>query len=230
MIKKIFNRIMKKGDSTTSEMDAISPIKEIENLLKIQSPKICSVACIFESNEQVIVQKEFCEEELPPDAKFYGAYFLDDSNLILLTQKMPEPDFETGQVHYRTISNAEKLYFLSHELRHVWQKKYHADKFYNYNAVGMEVLEDSAEIDADAFAIAFLFSDRTPFTEKDVPELAEEICLQATIDNGKRWSNAYKLSEEFGFGKREKIDSLKGSADYKKINSLIRLMKINGMI
>ncbi len=94
----------------------------------------------------------------------------------------------------------------------------------------MEVIDDIAEIDADGFALAFVFSGRTPYTKADMPNAFEDVCLQATIDGGKRWIRAHEISADLGFGKTEKIDVAKDSVDYKKINHLIMIMRLNGMI
>ena len=94
----------------------------------------------------------------------------------------------------------------------------------------MEVIDDIAEIDADGFALAFVFSDRTSYTKADMPNAFEDVCLQATIDGGKRWIRAREISADLGFGKTEKIDVAKDSVDYKKINHLIMIMRLNGMI
>lgn len=94
----------------------------------------------------------------------------------------------------------------------------------------MEVIDDIAEIDADGFALAFVFSDRTPYTKADMPNAFEDVCLQATIDGGKRWIRAREISADLGFGKIEKIGVAKDSVDYKKINHLIMIMRLNGMI
>lgn len=61
--------------------------KEIVELLGIESVEIQSVACIYESNNQVLAQLEFNRDEIPADAHFDGAYYLDDRNLILLSRK-----------------------------------------------------------------------------------------------------------------------------------------------
>ena len=164
----------------------------------------------------MLAQLEVNRDEIPADAHFDGAYYLDDRNLILLSRKLPVVDFETQILHFKNVTDAENLYSVAHELRHVWQRKFHPDTYYNFNAIGMEVIDDIAEIDADGFALAFVFFDRTPYTKADMPNAFEEVCLQATIDGGKRWIRAREISADLGFGKAEKIDVAKDSVDLKK--------------
>ena len=61
-------------------------------------------------------------------------------------------DPQTG----RQLENPELLLFILHELRHIYQYTYHHAEYYSHNAVGCECLLDKAEIDADAFAVAFM--------------------------------------------------------------------------
>ena len=238
MFRNLFNKKNKRviQDNTpattanTAEKDINDYIKDITDLLGIECPHIQSVACIFETNEQIMAQREFRRSELPKDAHYHAAYYFDDRNLIILPRKFPVADIETQTLHFKTVKDAENLYSVAHELRHVWQKKYHPDIYYKHNAIGMEVINDIAEIDADAFAIAFIFSDRTSYTEADMPNALGDVCLQAKADGGKRWKRAYEIAEEFGFKNTEKIDAAKNSADYEEIERLIALMKQGGMI
>ena len=238
MFRRLFNKKKSKEECNTAsaamtklvEKDINAYKKEIVELLGIESIEIQSVACIYESNNQVIAQIEFNRDEIPADAQFDGAYYFDDRKLILLSRKFPVVDFETQTLHFKNVTDAENLYLVAHELRHVWQRKFHPDTYYNFNAIGLEVIDDIAEIDADGFALAFVFSDRTPYTKADMPNVFEDVCLQATIDGGKRWIRTHEISADLGFGKTEKIDVAKDSADYKKINHLIMIMRQKGMI
>lgn len=237
MFKKLFNKKRKEESGiaptvTTEsvEKDINAYKKEIIELLGIQSTEIQVVDCIYESNNQVMAQLEFNRDEIPADARFNGAYYLDDRKLILLSRKVPTIEIETQTLHFRNTTDAENLYSVAHELRHVWQRKYHSDIYYNFNAIGMEVIDDIAEIDADAFALAFVFSDRTSYTKADMPNTFDDICLQATIDGGKRWTRAHEIAAQLGFDKTEKIDIARSSVDHKKINYLIMIMKLKGMI
>ena len=169
MFRRLFNKKKSKEECNIAptvmtelvEKDINAYKKEIVELLGIESVEIQSVACIYESNNQLLAQLEFNRDEIPADAHFDGAYYLDDRNLILLSRKIPVVDFETQTLHFKNVTDAENLYSVAHELRHVWQRKFHPDTYYNFNAIGMEVIDDIAEIDADGFALAFVFSDRT---------------------------------------------------------------------
>ncbi len=209
----------------------ISPfLKDIEDTLQITSPTIISVAYLFElfdpriSDYVVHALRDFIPRDIPSDSACIGAYYHDESDQIYVGRKVIKIDLDTNRTHFRNVHSAEKLFFLAHEFRHVWQKKYAAEKYYKKNAVGKEVVNDIAEIDADAFAFAFFFSERTPFAYKDVAAIAEYLCLQAAADNGKRWQRVEKLSEKYSLNCTEKLDEFKANIDQSKIDRLIPLI------
>lgn len=195
-------------------MDIDSFIEEIENILKIKSPAIKEIACLFESGGKIQAQQEFKKNELPADASFLGGYYLDSQNCIIVARKIPIWDLD-GEIHFMNQTLAEKLFTLTHELRHVWQKMYHEDFYYTHNAVGLENINDKSEIDADAFAITYVFSDKTPFTVVDLPNQADEIMRQATADGGKRFVRAKELAVEYSINNGMKIKELQESVDKK---------------
>ena len=205
-------------------------IKDIARLLDVEIPPIQKVALLYESEGLVRGQLEFRENEIPEDAQYSGAYYLDKDNILILTQKYPLTDFYTADINYVDLTDAEQLFHIAHELRHVWQKQYHENIYYKKNAVSYEIINDPAEVDADAFALAYVFSKNSPFTVKDIPNVCEEICLQATADNGKRWSRATKLSAEYCFESTEKLEEVKASADSNKIRIIVDYLNINGLI
>lgn len=211
-------------------------VEEITTILNINMPHVQKVALLFEAynpqykQNMVMAQQELRQKEIPADAQFSGAYYFDDRNLIILTEKYPVTDFYTATTHYEDLTDAEHLFHIAHELRHVWQKKYHEGEYYKKNAVAYEVINDPAEVDADAFALAYVFAKKSAFTVKDIPNVSGEICLQATADKGKRWSRAAKLSDDYGFESNEKIAEVKASADMKKIRIMVNHLKLNGII
>ncbi len=211
-------------------------VKEITSILDVDMPEVHKVALLFEAynpqykQNMVMAQQELRQKEIPADAQFSGAYYFDDRNLIILTEKYPVTDFYTATTHYEDLTDAEHLFHIAHELRHVWQKKYHEGEYYKKNAVAYEVINDPAEVDADAFALAYVFAKNSAFTVKDIPNVSGEICLQATADKGKRWSRAAKLSDDYGFESNEKIAEVKASADMKKIRIMVNHLKLNGII
>ncbi len=215
----------------------ISPfIKDIEDILQITAPNIMSTACIFEGyNAQykqnvVMTQTEFNQDEIPEDAQYIGAYYLDDKDIILIGRKYPKLDHGSNTLQFKDLTSAEILFLLAHELRHVWQKKYAAETYYKKNALHMEVVNDIAEIDADAFALAYVFSKCTPFTYEDVATISEETYLQATVDKGKRWKRVEEVSKEYGFDCTDKLEEFKANIDRDHINKLIAIMKLNKAI
>lgn len=123
-----------------------------------------------------------------------------------------------------TKEEAEKLFEITHELRHVWQKTYHEDLYYKKNAVELEVVQDIAEIDADGFALAYVFSDRTPFSYEDFPNMSEEIVLQATVDGGARFKRATEIAEEYGFVVGTAWDDLRECVDKEQLEWLAKVI------
>lgn len=239
-IRQLFTRKKPQQEETKpidkKHMDINPFLKDITDILKIECPPIQSVACIYEAYNAeyggvaVQAQMEFHRDELPSDASYNGAYYMDDRDMILIARKFPNVDFETQTLHFKNTTSAEQLFTLAHELRHVWQRKYEPEKYYGKNAVKMEVIKDIAEVDADAFAFAFVFSDKTPFTYEDLPSTLEDSVLQATADDGMRWKRVEKLSKEYGFDSSEKIRAVKENADHDRINQMVALMKLNRMI
>ena len=205
-------------------------VREIEKILQIEAPSIQSVACIFEYNNQIMAQIEFIRSEIPENVNYNGAYYLDENDLIIIARKYPKVDYKTQELKFKNLTLAENLFSIAHELRHAWQKKYHEDIYYKTNAVNLENINDIAEIDADAFAIAYVFSKMTPFTSEDFPNHLSEICIQGKLDGGKRWERAHKLSYEYHFGNADKIDEAKNGADEEEVNYFVGMAKLNGLI
>ena len=77
----------------------------------------------------------------------------------------PQKEFNSGEV-------LKLCGILAHELRHIWQRKYHKQQFIK-GANGMaESLHDEWEIDADAFAIASL----VVYADMSYEEAGEAVC------------------------------------------------------
>lgn len=244
MLKRILTYFNKKKPTETAafeqedktETDIGLFINDIEEALDITCPRIMPAACIFEAyspergENVVMAQTEFNRNEIPEDAKYSGAYYLDGKDIIVIGRKFPSVDFEKHELTFRNLTNADILFFLTHELRHVWQRKYRPEKYYKKNAVGFECINDPAEIDADAFALAYVYSDRTPFTYEDMPNTSEETVLFATADEGSRWNRVEEIQEEFNLDCDRKLADLKRGTDYGKINRMIEIMKEIGVI
>ena len=203
----------------TKKINIIPYMEEVASILQVEIPTIQNVDCLFESNyyngqynkDRVVIRMiELHEGELPPDASFLGAYYFDKDNMFFLSNTYPMPDPASRQINFVRLSPQEHLFTILHEMRHSWQKKYHAKTYYKKNAVGMEVIHDPAEIDADAFALAYIFSSKTSFTPKDLPTSISEMRIQGGLDMGKRWARAKKLSKDYSFGESEKLTAARG--------------------
>ena len=228
----VLNFVKKKNDQT----NMATYIDEIEKLLKISCPQIVSVACIFESyldeygKDMVLSMPEFYPDELPEDARFSGAYFFDDQNLILVAKKYPMIEFGKSERIFMDLTKAEMLYLIAHELRHVWQHKYAHSTYYNHNAVKLENLNDVAEIDADAFAFSYVFSDQTSYNYTDFPAMFDEICLLNTADKGKRLKRMKEISAEYNLNTSFKAEEARANIDHDKISPYLNYMRLTGMI
>lgn len=219
-------RIKAAAVAEVSDMANIKPyIEDAATILQVEIPAMQYVDILFESNycngqygaRKVQGVEVGYKDEIPSDASFLGAWYDDGKHKIILANFYPDRNETTGERFYVKKSPAEHLYTLAHELRHVWQKKFHADEYYQKNAVGMEVINDPAEIDADAFAIAYVFTKKTPFTERDLPTIVSDLRSIGVLDKGQRWRKAMELSTAYGFGAIEKISLAGGSSEKKRL-------------
>lgn len=202
-------------------------LQEAALMLDIVIPEIKLVNCLFDYNGSIQALVEFNENDIPEDAHFLGAFYPDKQNVIYISMKVPNCDLDKKTKVFTDCTVAEMLFVALHELRHIWQKKYHFDAYYQHNAVGLEIINDPAEIDADAFAIAYVFSSKTDFTAKDFPVMMEEICLQAALDKGERWERAKSLSSEYGLGCNDKVSAAKNSIDERIIKKYLDLARLD---
>lgn len=202
-------RIKAAAVAEVSDMANIKPyIVDAATILQVEIPAVQYVDILFESNycngqygeRMVQGTEEQYKDEIPPDASFLGAQYDDGENKIILANFLPEENSATGESAYVKISPPDRLYILAHELRHVWQRNFHAEEYYQKNAVGLEVINDPAEIDADAFAIAYVFSGKTPYTGRDLPAVVSALRNVDCLDKGQRWRKAMELSTAYGFG------------------------------
>lgn len=194
---------------------AVDPyIHKAASILNVHIPNIKLVDVIFECNidgaQKVCAQIVLDPNTLPSDAAFSGGYYIDDTDTIVVASKYPKRDIISGTLSFVDHNTPELLYTVIHELRHVWQREYFREIFYNHNAIGMECLYDDAEVDADAFALAFIFSECTPFTVTNFPVSIKEIRLQAALDGGRRWAMAKHIAEEYHFIESGKLSAARG--------------------
>ena len=232
MFKKFFGRFGRKkvNDKNINLHDALQFISDIENLLKIQCSKIVPVAQIFDFDGICYFLKELDTKCIPEGAQYKGACYRPDLDLVFMSTYYPVPDFETFELKYTPLTVAEYLFYLAHECRHIWQKKYEEKTFYKKNAIGLEHFHDPAEIDADAFALAYVFSDRTPYTFADLPNVIQDIQLDNAVDHGERWARANEMAITFDLKSNEKIDAAMTCGDKDKISFLVGILKLSGKI
>lgn len=200
-----------------TEEKVLSFCRAVANLLQIDLPQFRLYGLVFTSKGIVQCQYVFDEASLPHNAEPHGAYYFDDLDLIAISTTHPKL-VRRGKKYvyqYEDATFAELIFTCCHELRHVWQKKYHEKEYYGHNAIGSEVINDIAEVDADAFALAYMFSDHTTFNLKDLPAQMQQVGLQADLDNGKRWKRAKQLYKEYGFGSAGEIIKLENQVKLK---------------
>jgi hypothetical protein len=207
-MKRKENEMSNKSLENTLGKPVIAAVKEIAECLKIDCPIIESVAYIYDDNGILKAHKEIQNDTIPAGTDFFGGYFNFETNKIFLARKYPVTHFGKNIIKFKDLENAEILFTASHELRHVWQFKNLRDTYYAYNAKKMEVINDPAEIDADAFAIAFVFC-YASFSCYDMPNLLEDIFLQCFLDGGKRWKKSHEIAAEYNWEWTKKIDEAK---------------------
>ncbi len=195
--------------------DVDSYIKDIASILKISVPPIKMVGLIYDQGEQRCAVNNPDIRTLPEDVYFLSAFFFDEENSIYVSENFVHIDSDLRKCDIKT--TAEHVYTIAHELRHVWQKTYYKNKFYQKDAFGTEVVNDIAEIDADAFAIAYVFSNKTFFTPQSMPSMMNEVAFQCFLDKGERWKKSRELSNYYKFGGISKIDDAENAIDKQSI-------------
>lgn len=189
-------------------------VKEIVKMLNIDIPTIQSVAYLFvDAAGYTNRVSEFIRSAVPNNVNFIGGYSSEETGIIYLARRVPTFSPSDLQPRFKKLTMAESIYIIAHELRHSWQNMYHKQLYYNYNARNFDIIDDISEIDADAFAIAYVFSNKTNYFAKDFPNQIDEICLQCALDGGKRWNQSYKLAKEYGLTELGKIEAAKESGD-----------------
>lgn len=166
-------------------------MNEIADILQIEIPEYHFVPYMADTSEGHMILEEYEPRYLN---NYVLAYNYDNQPLIHFGIYNP--------MSQSLIGEGFMLYTIAHELRHEWQKKYHYDLYYGkQNAVGIETINDPSEIDADAFAMAYMrqktsyaisefFDDNTRcFFEFDGKQRYDRVKL---IENGyfsKKWNS-----------------------------------------
>ena len=199
--------------TNVAPQDIASNLCDVAHILEIDIPPFghpCD--CLFWKDDQLagLDDPAHRRKDLPIDLGLVGAYFDPDQNRIFFArQQIVYLSQSSSDFTFEYKNTAETLITLVHELRHVWQHKYHKNQYFNNNTRGFGVIEDESEIDADAFSFAYVFSGKTPYSAKDLPSLISEFGLSSSLDHGKRWEKAKKLSKQYDFGKTGKISDAK---------------------
>lgn len=155
------------------------------DLLELDVPDITVLPCIyFDRSTNYIVPSDQLWADIPQDFIGVCAFENDQSGAIFVAEYVLDEDFDPDPAqrsrrYYARFSEAELLKTCLHELRHLWQVTWHSDEFSRKDGSDETALTDIAEIDADAFALAYLLSDRTPYTLEDIPVLIKYISREA---------------------------------------------------
>ncbi len=234
-ISELLKRILRISTTNSNEIDAQSKaiefyVKDISGILDIPYPDIRFVHFLYRTYSDdsgwspIVAQLDSEKEKLPANPSFLGAYYDDTYNTIFISLNHMVYDSKHNQMSFISLTGADCIYILAHELRHVWQFNYEKEKYYSSNAIDMEAIQDESEIDADAFALAYVFSDKTSVSHKDLKANLQQIHLQGTLDNGKRWDKAKDLKTLYGLSGMDKLNDVRDAIDTDCINRMILLM------
>ena len=167
--------------SVNYNLDKLMPyIKEASEILQIELPEINMVPYIIDDGINI---------------KVVGTCSYTDNNELGYTT-------EKGAVHIGVYDPIKPGHFLHeaiilatiiHEFRHLWQKKYHNDEYYEHNAVGIACITDISEVDADAFAMAYM-QKRTSYKESDY---MKEFNKFMKMDFGARKKRFWTIRKEY---------------------------------
>ena len=183
-LKSLFSRSspQKSEDSTEKAREKGKEFeKEIEKIvsfLKLEMPKIYMYPYLFSDEEhgQGGCPEKAVEEGTIPITSLVGGITYADRNTILLGYLDPltKKPYDKKQII---------VHFL-HEIRHIWQFKYHYKQYYSEkNAIGEEEhISDISEIDADAFSLAYSLTILN-YENEDIPQA---ITREYATDGGKR--------------------------------------------
>lgn len=193
-LKKLFYIITLKANIPDTIVNYINDIKSILCI----TTKIKVVALLGECSDGVFIQKKFNPTALTYDVDFYAGYHVDQSPFVFISKMILFYDKEFRK-NLINATDAEILFTILHELRHVWQEHYEPSTYCHHNAIKNECIDDIAEVDADGFALAYFLSDKTNYSYIDIPTLSKDLYLKMSKDNGKRLKRAYELAGAYNF-------------------------------
>lgn len=163
--------------------EILKHIDNLEKLLGIKVPSVIVVPYIYDADGFLIISSMY-DPSIPYSAYNYGFYNPDQNKIILSA-------YEPKNQQNRHV--AELLFTALHEIRHIWQDVYHHDIYYAKNAVGKDHLFDQAEIDADAFACAYMKA-CTNYIPKFYIKQFNNLSL---YDNGKRIARSKLIQQKY---------------------------------
>lgn len=176
-------------------------IHDIANILKIKTPEIYLVEYIMKKNGNIFAQTDpnASDDVLHGIHNMPSGFYSPELNTIYLSKKrIAGFNYIKNMPKLVVLNPKEYLPISAHELRHVWQRKYQNKKYFLKNK-NDDPITDISEIDADAFAIAYCCSDKSPFSHGDFPFFEKELKFVTGLDNDQRKNRANQIAKNFGF-------------------------------
>lgn len=160
-------------------------IQAIKELLDIEIPEIYVVPYMAEyAGFHRILEEKPEDVGIPVECSVWG--HLNDDGSIHIGAFHPM----TGELN----TDATILTTIAHELRHVWQKTYEYNTYYKKNAFGaIDCINDISEIDADAFAMAYM-KNRTAYPAS---EYMEQLDIYMSFDRGARKNRSRTIRNKY---------------------------------
>lgn len=214
MVFKYFNHLFSKFRSKEVNNKKVSLnipeslytyINDVADILQLNNFKITKCMCMCQDKNTHYITVFF--DSLPAvDTIIENSYaiagYIDaDNDIIYISRYILWPK-DNLSLAFERLSDAELLFAMLHELRHLWQHKNMPDEYYASTAYGLEHQHDATEIDADAFAYAYLFSNKTPYSWVDMQHQKEEFLVNEKISNIYavcRTQQARKIAQEYHF-------------------------------
>lgn len=211
--KQIFSKSSKKESSSLLSLPKFGDLPEslhiyiddVVNLLQIKKITLSTCACMFQdtNTHETSIYPYFLPkiDTIADNTETIAGYVDGDSGMIYIARYIrwakdnKKPSFEL-------LSEAELLLNTLHELRHLWQAENIPEEYYATTAYGLEHQHDSTEIDADAFAYAYIFSDKTPYSWNDMPLQKMNHIINTVISKdyaAYREQRARELATEYNF-------------------------------
>lgn len=177
--KQIFSKSSKKESSSLLSLPKFGDLPEslhiyiddVVNLLQIRKFTLSTCACMFQdaNTHETSIYPYFLPkiDTIADNTETIAGYVDGDSGMIYIARYIRwAKDYKKPS--FNLLSDAEVLFNTLHELRHLWQAENIPEEYYATTAYGLDHQHDPTEIDADAFAYAYIFSDKTPYSWSDM--------------------------------------------------------------